>query len=158
MLGLSAGAEDFLSKPVDRAELSVRVRNLLRLKAYGDYFDQYSQVLEGEVGLGTSKLVNSERLSASALRNERDRAQRYLDTAAVILLALDIEGRITLVNQYACSVLGWTADELLGRDWIETCLPARLRDALRERFQDLIGGDLVHRRAPRAHQVGRGTR
>ncbi len=36
LLGLSAGAEDFLSKPVDRAELCVRVRNLLRIKAYGD--------------------------------------------------------------------------------------------------------------------------
>src|SRR3984893_5263668 len=34
LLGLSAGVEDFLSKPVDPAELCMRVKNLLRLKAY----------------------------------------------------------------------------------------------------------------------------
>jgi len=77
-----------------------------------------------------------------ALRHERDRAQRYLDTAEVILLALDVHGRITLVNRYACSVLGWTADELLGRDWVETCLPVRVRDTMKAKFADLVRGDL----------------
>ena len=36
MNGLTAGAEDFLTKPVDHAELSMRVRNLLRLKTASD--------------------------------------------------------------------------------------------------------------------------
>jgi signal transduction histidine kinase/AmiR/NasT family two-component response regulator len=60
MNGLAAGAEDFLTKPVHRAELCMRVRNLLRLKAYGDHFDKYSQVLEGEVGARTVDLAESD--------------------------------------------------------------------------------------------------
>ena len=36
LLGLNAGVEDFLTKPLDRAELRVRVNNLLKLKMYGD--------------------------------------------------------------------------------------------------------------------------
>eukprot|EP01132_Coremiostelium_polycephalum_P012434 gene12434-15185_t len=34
--GLETGAEEFISKPVERVELWLRVRNLLRLKAHGD--------------------------------------------------------------------------------------------------------------------------
>ena len=36
LAGLLAGAEEFLTKPVDRSELVLRVRNLLRLKAHTD--------------------------------------------------------------------------------------------------------------------------
>jgi signal transduction histidine kinase len=46
LVALSSGAEDFLAKPVDRGELWLRVRNLLRLKALGDLESQSSQLQE----------------------------------------------------------------------------------------------------------------
>ena len=103
MLGLSAGAEDFLSKPVDRAELCVRVRNLLRLKAYGDYHDKYSQMLEGEVGSRTADLVESERLYRSTF-----------DAAPVGIVHVGLDGQWLRVNQRLCDLLGYSRDELTG--------------------------------------------
>ncbi len=78
----------------------------------------------------------------SALRDERDRAQRYLDTADVVLLALDLEGRITLINRKGCDLLGWTEPELIGRNWFETCLPERIQDAIKKKFHKIFAGDL----------------
>jgi two-component system cell cycle sensor histidine kinase/response regulator CckA len=75
------------------------------------------------------------------LRNERDHARRCLDTPDVLILALDVDGRITLVNRYACDALGWTEAELLGRNWSETCLPPRARGEFVGRFHRVLSGD-----------------
>jgi len=72
---------------------------------------------------------------------ERDRAQGYLDTAEVILLALDLGGRVTLINRKGCDLLGWSVSELVGCDFIEMCVPAGIRDATREALGRVHAGD-----------------
>lgn len=47
--GLQTGAEEFISKPVERVELWLRVRNLLRLKTYGDQLKSHSLMLEQQL-------------------------------------------------------------------------------------------------------------
>ena len=46
LTGLNAGAEDFLTKPIDRIELWARVRSLLRLKECYDNLARHNQLLE----------------------------------------------------------------------------------------------------------------
>jgi two-component system cell cycle sensor histidine kinase/response regulator CckA len=79
--------------------------------------------------------------SVAGLSQERDRAQRYLDIAEVILIALDLGGGITLINRKGCRVLGWAEGELIGRDFIETCVPARLREQTRQKLRTVHAAD-----------------
>lgn len=58
---LVAGAEEFLTKPVDRAELSIRVKNLIRLKEYADFFAEHNYRLEEQVTVRAMQLTESHR-------------------------------------------------------------------------------------------------
>lgn len=64
-----------------------------------------------------------ERSKEEALRHERDRAQSYLNTVETIIIALDIEGRVTMINRKGCQVLGYRADELVAKLWFSSFVP-----------------------------------
>lgn len=53
---LHAGAEEFLNKPVDRSELWIRVRNMLRLKEYQNFLADHNRILEEQVAERTRAL------------------------------------------------------------------------------------------------------
>lgn len=84
--------------------------------------------------------ITDEKRVEQELRAERDRAQKYLDVANVIFVALDRDGRVTMLNRRGTEVLGWSEQELVGRDWFETCLPERVRDEIRGVFGELMTG------------------
>ena len=56
LTALNNGAEEFLTKPVGRAELAARIRNLLKIKSHQDDLSRYSSLLEGQVAERTSAL------------------------------------------------------------------------------------------------------
>jgi len=85
--------------------------------------------------------VTPVRATESLLRDERHRAQRYLDIAGTPIVVLDAAGRVTLLNRAADELLGHPDGLLLGADWFDRVVPAPEQAAAREAFDELLSGD-----------------
>src|SRR5580698_7175346 len=99
LLGLKAGAEEFLTKPFEATELSLRVRNLLRLKVYSDFFQNHAAILEEQVQVRTADLHRF-RVAMDA-------------TADAITLVSRATMRFVEVNATACQMLGYEREQML---------------------------------------------
>ena len=77
-----------------------------------------------------------------AAQQERDSAQRYLDIAGVMLVAIDAKGEITLINRKGCDILGCEEQKILSKNWFDTCLPSEIRETVKSVFNQLITGEI----------------
>lgn len=77
-----------------------------------------------------------------ALRRERDKAQKYLDVAGVILVVIDADQRVSLINKKGCQVLGYKEEEIVGQNWFEMFLPEWSQDAVKSGFMRLMAGEV----------------
>jgi two-component system NtrC family sensor kinase len=74
------------------------------------------------------------------LREERNKAQQYLNIAGVIIVAINRDGTVTLINTKGCDVLGYKEEELIGKNWYDLCVPDKLRAERKKDFEDLMEG------------------
>jgi PAS domain S-box-containing protein len=96
-------------------------------------FNQMIKELKG------ARIILEERVKerTTALMAERDRNQRYLDLAGAIILVLDKEGKVTLLNKYGSHVLGYTQEELAGKEWITENIAVEQQAYVRDRIREI---------------------
>ena len=107
---LSAGAKDFLTKPVDPAEVVLRIKNLLQTRHYYQQLQRQNQTLERKVGERTRELEKAqieilERLARAAEYRDDEtghHAQRVGHTAALIARRLGMSDEdVVLIRRAA---------------------------------------------------------
>jgi PAS domain S-box-containing protein/putative nucleotidyltransferase with HDIG domain len=86
--------------------------------------------------------VTEHRLAERAVKKERDTAQRYLDIAGVMLLAIDPDGVVTLVNKKGAEILGYPVQEIVGRPWVDRFVPERVRPEIGNILTRTLAGEM----------------
>ena len=76
------------------------------------------------------------------LREERNKAQQYLNIAGVIIVAINEKGVVSLINKKGCDVLGYREDEIIGKNWFDHFIPKRLKKKIIPVSKSILAGDM----------------
>ncbi|MFW9853281.1 MAG: PAS domain S-box protein, partial [Candidatus Thorarchaeota archaeon] len=74
------------------------------------------------------------------LKSERDMSNLYLNEAGVIFAIVDENETTLQINKKLTEVLGYTEEDIIGRNWFEVLYPIELQDELKLSFQQVISG------------------
>jgi diguanylate cyclase (GGDEF)-like protein/PAS domain S-box-containing protein len=76
--------------------------------------------------------ITTQRVIETELREERDRAQSYLDIAGTFVILVGTDDRIVFVNRAGCEMLGYRHEELVGQDAFGFLCPAEAAEEARQ--------------------------
>ncbi|MDI3472830.1 MAG: hypothetical protein PWQ48_1111 [Thermotogaceae bacterium] len=89
----------------------------------------------------TARDISDRKRLEELLTKERERFYKYFDLAQVIMVILNPEGKIELINQKGCEILGYSKIELIGRDWFDF-IPEHQKEDVKKVFESIINGKL----------------
>jgi PAS domain S-box-containing protein len=90
------------------------------LMAYRGFVSRREHIAEVQaMNLQLRNEVETRREAEAQIRREREKTRRYVDVAEVMLVTLDVEGRMLHVNENAVSMLGDDVESLVGKSLLD---------------------------------------
>lgn len=125
----------------ERKQIEARLRDLnYQLHESNEELTAVNEELvaaNDELYASNDELVHAQRM----LEEAKIYAETLIETANVLVVGLNREGRVELLNQAAVQALGYAREELLGGDWFEIAIPPRHRAEALQAFSEWQRGE-----------------
>ncbi len=76
------------------------------------------------------------------LKKEKEKLQKYIDVADVIMLVLDGDKDIEMINETGSRILEYEEENIIGQNWVENFIPEKSREDVFDKFDKLLNDDL----------------
>lgn len=86
--------------------------------------------------------VTQRKADERALRLAKEQAESLIASASVMIVGLDANGQITLFNQAAQTLTGYSLCDLAGRNWFDILCPRMRYPEVRRAFEQVSGNGL----------------
>ena len=90
-----------------------------------------------------SRDITLRKLEEEMIEKEKNKLQKYIDIAGIILKIVDKDGKVSLINNRGCEVLEYTKEEILGKNWIDNFVPERLKNKMNDILTKLKSNQTV---------------
>jgi len=121
--------------------------NLPCLRSNGEVF--YADInttkieFEGrEYNVGYFTDITARKEIQDAIEHEKEKAQKYLNVAGMMFIAIGKDEKVSLINRKGCEILECKEEGIIGKNWFDTCIPERERENVRNVFQQLMNGEI----------------
>ena len=115
---LKIGGIDYITKPFNSEEVLARIENQIKIQTLSKELKEQNAQLQQEI---------SDRVLASSALRESERKYRHLvETSQDIIWSSDVRGNITFVNSAVKQILGYEAQEIIGRSVADLIVPEQV--------------------------------
>lgn len=87
--------------------------------------------------------LSEQKAVEARLRQEKERAQQYLNLANTVVVAIGPQGQVQMINKKGCHLLEMEESEAVGQDWLQLAVPAPYRKEIALVFDNLLKGQLI---------------
>lgn len=116
---------------------------LAELAAFFNFKLSFLQTIKGSIFVIITAILLYKVIKAYIVQieSESKKTMRFLDNIGVLVISLDSKGNILFINKKGLNLLNCDYDSCIGRNFINTFFPEKVRNDATNRLQRLFDGD-----------------